>query len=549
MPLFSAPALGDPRQALRTLVGALAVVALMLVTPSRPDANPTIKRAAAVAAALGAWILIAAAAGQPASSLWGVHGRLQGVTTITLLLACAVTGTLLARSSARTLAMAVSVSASVVAVVTLYQTLTGADPSATLGNSAIAGSWLAVGAGVGAAGALTASNPRWRWAMATAAILSAAASAASGSRAAVLAVLVSIAVLAAAFGRRKNVRPGVLIAAAAIVLVVGAGLGGMTVLAKFTPQALVSGSAASRLEIWRSTAGMVAARPLLGVGTGRFLYEFPAYQSAAHAAIEGVDTRADQAHSLPLQYAAESGVPAGLLVVALGAIALVAAWRAARSGDGAALVALGGLTAYSVQALLGVAAIETDALGWLLGGIAVASAAGRLTPTSVPVARIATGLTAAIVTALMGWYLVANAQYGRGADTFLAGDFVLSQASMARAVATDPLTDIYRVGLADSASYLGAGDVDAALTSLNAGLKLEPRSYDLALSRARLMSLRGDSADSVADAYGMALALYPRGMTVRVETIDAFTKAGRTEQADRLEAELASDASARRVSP
>jgi hypothetical protein len=79
---------------------------------------------------------------------------------------------------------------------------------------------------------------------------------------------------------------------------------------------------ASRFAIWRDTLGLIRAQPWLGVGFGEFnfawsLTPFPQRPIAFF----------DHTHNLPLQLAAELGVPLALAVLALLALALWQAWR------------------------------------------------------------------------------------------------------------------------------------------------------------------------------------------------------------------------------
>jgi len=78
----------------------------------------------------------------------------------------------------------------------------------------------------------------------------------------------------------------------------------------------------SRFAIWRDTLGLIRAHPWLGVGFGEFnfawsLTPFPQRPIAFF----------DHTHNLPLQLAAELGVPLALTVLALLAVALWQAWR------------------------------------------------------------------------------------------------------------------------------------------------------------------------------------------------------------------------------
>jgi len=300
---------------------------------------------------------------------------------------------------------------------------------------------------------------------------------------------------------------------------------------------------------------MVGERPLLGVGPGRYLYEFPAYETPERALAEGVDVRPDQAHSVFLHTAAEAGVPAAVGLLALAGLALFAGWTAARRGDATGLIALAGLAAWSGQALFGISTIEIDAFAWMLGGIALAradglrardaekdvdprghAASGRggraSTVLRIVVAALAFGLAAAAL-----YYLVFDVRYGSGLDALAGTDFAGALDDQEGAVAGNPLVDVYRVGASDAARFLqstGAQAAPGAVVLLDDGLELEPASYDLRLARARTLLAAGAAPDEVLEAYLDAVEAYPLGLTVRREAMEAALLAGDAADAERL---------------
>lgn len=109
-----------------------------------------------------------------------------------------------------------------------------------------------------------------------------------------------------------------------VALVLSSGLWGLCRLrGKFVPALvlLCCGSAAGyviwrwggismheRLGWWHAALAMIGERPLLGFGPGSFEYVFPAFHAQA---VDGLSTI--YAHSWPLQFAAEYGVPCVLL--------------------------------------------------------------------------------------------------------------------------------------------------------------------------------------------------------------------------------------------
>jgi hypothetical protein len=87
---------------------------------------------------------------------------------------------------------------------------------------------------------------------------------------------------------------------------------------------------ASRFAIWRDTLGLIAAHPWLGVGFGEFNFAW-SLTPFPHRPVAFFD----HTHNLPLQLAAELGLPLALLVLALLALALWQAWRRSRAVAGA----------------------------------------------------------------------------------------------------------------------------------------------------------------------------------------------------------------------
>lgn len=79
---------------------------------------------------------------------------------------------------------------------------------------------------------------------------------------------------------------------------------------RLTPQAAAQDvhSGAFRVETWKGTARAALANPILGVGTGAFEWQYPRYAQVGY-------TRS--AHNTYLEFAAESGLPALVLTIAL----------------------------------------------------------------------------------------------------------------------------------------------------------------------------------------------------------------------------------------
>jgi putative inorganic carbon (HCO3(-)) transporter len=182
--------------------------------------------------------------------------------------------------------------------------------------------------------------------------------------------------LAAAVGwlvLRRALSPRVLAAAAAALVVsaaVIALLAGPHLTRSLQEKSFIAGSNVDTRELrWQAAARMLAENPLLGVGPGGFRAE---YAAASHNA--EIAEQTPVAHNMFLEVAAELGLPAFGLFLALLATAMVASERVLRSTrDRGPMVA--------VQASLIAVAVGAIFLSeqyylplWLLIAIAVAAA-------------------------------------------------------------------------------------------------------------------------------------------------------------------------------
>ncbi|MDP2234695.1 MAG: O-antigen ligase family protein [Actinomycetota bacterium] len=524
LPLAWAGFAADPHQPIRGLLLSVALIAFLFA-----GSSPVMDRRSFVAAGLAGTLfvasLVAGVASGPVSGIFGVHGRFEGLVSLVLLILAGIAGFRSRptapeiRLFARLLAAVIVVEAAVLA----YQRFSGVSADGSVGNPVLIAGWL-VTAGAFVIGGSFGERGGWRtWLLVAGALglLACGLTATRGAWLAAAAVLVVVWVVGRAQGRR-------IVFVGILALVVGVLAAGAASADKVALSDLTTGSAASRIEIWKASAQMVADHPLLGVGPGRFLYEYPAYQTAAHVRIEGGDTRADQAHNVFLQVAVEAGAPAALALVALVGLALTAGFAAARRSDAVALAATLGLVAWSAQAMFGISTIETDGLAWFLGGLCLARGAALGAETNMglavlrPYLRYATTGLTVIVAVACGVYLYADASYA-DSQTYLAeARFTEASHSAAQAVRVDPTSDTYRVALADAEMYrLATGDSESAqgtLRVLDEGLDLEPDSYDLAVARARLLTPMNDQAPvEVWDAFVYAMRLYPRGVAVRQE--------------------------------
>lgn len=524
LPMVSLPFAADPWQSARA--GVLALACLIGLRAHSDE----VRISAPASGLLGGGALlvaVSALAGKPASSLFGVHGRFDGVVAALVLALVALAGVASGSAAIRPLSKAVGIAAPIVAGVVIYQRLVAAQPNGLSGNPVLAGGWCAIAALVLVAAALGERGAVRAW-LAAAALAAGVATALTSSRGALVGLVIGGLLIALVMVTRAGWRKAV------VLLVLLAALVGVAVSiapARFSSTDATAGSAAARLEIWKATVRMVADRPLLGTGAGRYLYVYPSYQTARHALLEpGV--RADQAHSVPLHVAATAGVPAALLGGLLLALAFVSAGAKALRGSASGLVVLAGLGAWSGQALFGVSTVEIDGLVWFLGGVAISwlpdmashlrstTASRALARSLSPTAAVRTmqGAQAPLmlVVALCAVYITSDVYFEAGRTAYAATDFARARILMTDSIRIEPTTDVRRVGLADAAGMLiatgaPAGAALQAEKTVSAGLALEPRSYDLAYARARMLRDGYAPPERILAAYCDAIRLYPYG--------------------------------------
>lgn len=169
--------------------------------------------------------------------------------------------------------------------------------------------------------------------------------AAVGSRGALLAFAGGLALVLGAAARAGR-RPDALAAAAVAVAAVATA----SLLTHGRPVARIAtlgdplSAGADRLVIWRGALELLASAPWHGEGPGTFWLLYPAVREPA-------DTSGGyHAHNDYLELAIEAGVPAVVLVAAVGLAALVAWWRAWARGTRHGLEAAGLLAAVAATA-------------------------------------------------------------------------------------------------------------------------------------------------------------------------------------------------------
>lgn len=129
------------------------------------------------------------------------------------------------------------------------------------------------------------------------------------------------------------------------------------------------GSAATRLEIWKSSLRMISDRPFLGVGPDQMLNYFPLYRTVRYTQLEGEMTMPDRCHNEYLQVAVNLGIPGFLAFIWLLIYLALTIYRPLKKGN----LYLWGLTAaavgYLVQAVTSITIVGIVALLWIVFGI------------------------------------------------------------------------------------------------------------------------------------------------------------------------------------
>lgn len=333
------PTLGGDGSSLRyaaSLVTVAAGIPLLLGICRHGARSARVAAGAALAFATLS-LASAAVAVVPAAAIIGDIGRGTGAIFVA---ACAGAWAIgrsssdAARASLRVALVAVATVNAVVAALQLVVDLEFAGlslhagrPSGLLGNP-VHLSALAVAAIVVA----TAPRSDRLWTFAAAAGTCAAAVQLAGGR---VGLVLTVAVVAARLWRSRG-RASIVLAGSIV-----AGLAAGTLLASSTAETAVdrllptsaSGSPAHRIETWKAAPAMVAERPLLGHGPGRFEAAAAPHRTE-RLGRDGPDRLFDDAHDLFVEYA----VTTGLLGLAALVVFLGAAGRTAR-GDLAAAAA------------------------------------------------------------------------------------------------------------------------------------------------------------------------------------------------------------------
>jgi len=151
------------------------------------------------------------------------------------------------------------------------------------------------------------------------------------SRGATVAAFAIVVVAAIRYGHRTSVSRFAALAALSVLLAAGAILS-PSLVRKFAD---VRGDSNPynymRPKIWASTLHLIRDNPVFGVGLGQYVYVSRKYAPALENSVARYAERPGVAHSEYLQYAAETGLPATLLILGLLAYLIWLAVKRART--------------------------------------------------------------------------------------------------------------------------------------------------------------------------------------------------------------------------
>ncbi|MBM3493525.1 MAG: hypothetical protein FJX72_04265, partial [Armatimonadetes bacterium] len=259
-----------------------------------------------------------------------------------------------------------------------------------------------------------------------------------------------------------------LIVMAALVLVVGLAAA-RPVLSRLRASRDQSPSARFRVMTWEGVRAMVAARPVMGSGTGAFDVRYPGYARVGYT---------QHAHNSFLQVAAETGVPGLALLAAMIAAVLAIGARGLRSvprADGPDHDAL--ILAGLIAGLIG--AIAHNVFDSDLYVPANAAIFGVVCGLTMAFARPATGGRAATARMWPSW--------ARRIPTGMLGAGLLA----AGAVAVPA-----RSWIAEASAAMSAGDPYGALDAYRNASKLDPLDHDHRLAMAHVLNGMGEQASA-----------------------------------------------------
>jgi len=143
---------------------------------------------------------------------------------------------------------------------------------------------------------------------------------------------------------------------------------------RISPGISITGSAQTRLEIWKSAAKMIRERPILGFGPDTFRLVFRKYQTLKYKRLVGESAVADNAHNYFLQLASMTGVPAAVCFIVIITLFFVSAFKLLVDFKGRRdyFIFSGfalSIPGYLLDLLFGVSVVGSTSFLWLILGM------------------------------------------------------------------------------------------------------------------------------------------------------------------------------------
>ena len=196
------------------------------------------------------------------------------------------------------------------------------------GNANHLAAYLLVGFGAALAAALFGTGIQWRLLGLGAALVLFYGITTTLSRGATLAAIGVVGLGVLKIERRMVLVP---IGATALAIAIGVAFANPALIERFTDRGEIDPYNYQRTEIWRSTVRMIREFPVLGVGLSRYDDVARRFRPPVEGTIGRYMKRQEVAHNEYLQYWAETGIPAGALILLLLGLTVRLLWRPPRT--------------------------------------------------------------------------------------------------------------------------------------------------------------------------------------------------------------------------
>ena len=225
-------------------------------------------------------------------------------------------------------------------------------------------------------------------------------------------------------------------------------------------QSQTSGS--TRMELWKGTASVIAASPLIGFGPDGLHLAFPRHRPAdLGGAFSDYDLVAQSSHNAVLDVAANQGIPALIALVSmLGLVAVRSVRCERRLPDPGTPFVWAAMTGYVALVLVNPVSLAAHALFFILAGALNGRAEAALTrtrksllPSPLRLALVSPALLGLLAVAVM--MPLADIRANRAWTHFAEQDFELAAADYAAAHRLVPFERVYAAAVAES--WLAAG--------------------------------------------------------------------------------------------